>query len=180
VFSGANGSSTGRPGGAGTGKCKLKTENSVPSQRRLFEDGRFHHADGRAKFIFENPRPTPETTSAEYPFQLLTGRGTSAQWHTQTRTRCSAVLRQLYPESLYVEINPEDAGRLGIGPNEQVKISSLRGSVTATAFLTPTIRTGQVFLPMHYETVNRLTHPSFDSHSRQPSYKHCAVRVVRA
>lgn len=30
---------------------------------------------------------------------------------------------------------------------------------------------------MHYEAVNRLTFPSYDPHSRQPSYKHCAVRV---
>ena len=92
---------------------------------------------------------------------------------------CSAVLRQLYPESLYVEINPEDAERLGIGSNDLVRIASRRGTVTATAFITPTIRSGQVFLPMHYESVNRLTHPSFDSYSRQPNYKHCAVRVAK-
>ena len=36
---------------------------------------------------------------------------------------------------------------------------------------------GQVFMPMHYPEVNRLTHPSFDPHSRQPNYKHCAVSV---
>ena len=28
---------------------------------------------------------------------------------------------------------------------------------------------------MHYEEVNRLTHPAFDPYSRQPSYKACAV-----
>jgi assimilatory nitrate reductase catalytic subunit len=48
------------------------------------------------------------------------------------------------------------------------------------AFLTPTVQPGQVFLPMHYAEVNRLTRSSFDPYSRQPSYKHCAVRLERA
>jgi assimilatory nitrate reductase catalytic subunit len=32
---------------------------------------------------------------------------------------------------------------------------------------------------MHYEEVNRLTFSAFDPHSRQPSYKACAIRVMR-
>jgi assimilatory nitrate reductase catalytic subunit len=32
---------------------------------------------------------------------------------------------------------------------------------------------------MHYEEMNRLTFPAFDPHSRQPSYKACAVSVER-
>jgi assimilatory nitrate reductase catalytic subunit len=30
---------------------------------------------------------------------------------------------------------------------------------------------------MHYAQANQLTFPSFDAYSRQPSYKHCAVRL---
>ena len=78
-------------------------------ERRLFEDGQFYHADGRARFICESPRPLPEQPNRKYPFVLLTGRGSAAQWHTQTRTAKSAVLRKLYPQELYVEINPHDA-----------------------------------------------------------------------
>ena len=37
---------------------------------------------------------------------------------------------------------------------------------------------GQVFLPMHFPEVNRLTFPAYDPHSRQPSYKACAVAVA--
>ena len=32
-----------------------------------------------------------------------------------------------------------------------------------------------MFMPMHFAGVNQLTFPSFDPHSRQPSYKACAV-----
>jgi len=150
----------------------------VPAQnRRLFEDGRFYHPDGKARFIFETPRPSPEMIDNEYPFILLTGRGTSAQWHTGTRTDKSAVLRKLYPSGIYAEINPDDAERLGIAPGGQVRVSSRRGALTAAAFVTHTIQPGQIFLPMHYAETNQLTFPSFDPYSRQPSYKDCAVRL---
>ncbi len=152
-----------------------------PSQtgRRLFEDGRFFHADGRARFVFEEPRPAPELPSAAFPLVLLTGRGSSSQWHTQTRTSKSAVLRKLYPKDVYVELSPVDARGIGLRPNEWVEVVSARGAVRARAFITHTVKPGQVFVPMHYDTTNRLTFPAFDPYSRQPSYKHCAVRVER-
>ena len=119
----------------------------------------------------------PERPSDEYPLLLLTGRGTAAQWHTQTRTSKSAVLKALYPPSVYVEINPADARRLHIRPNQKVVVESRRGKLVAKAFVTYSVQPGQVFLPMHYEPVNRLTLAHFDPHSRQPSYKNCAVSV---
>lgn len=161
-------------GGAGTPR---QAEAIPESERRLFADGRFFTADGRARFVFESPEPPPEPADPDYPMVLLTGRGTSAQWHTQTRTGRSAILRQLHPRNLYLEMHPEDAHRLGITDRAQVRVRSRRGSATATVVLTPTVVPGQVFLPMHYPEVNQLTFPAFDRHSRQPSYKHCAVVV---
>ena len=155
------------------------TDSSTTPQfeRRLFADGRFFTPDERAKLLFDPPRPVAEPTDKEFPFVLLTGRGTSAQWHTNTRTGKSAVLRTLYPPNPYVEINPEDAGRLGIKPNSRVNIISRRARVAVTAFVTATVQPGQCFIPMHYDVANRLTRAEFDPHSRQPSYKHCAVRL---
>lgn len=147
------------------------------SERRLFEDGRFYHIDGRAKFLFEDPRPLPEPPSDQFPFVLLTGRGTASQWHTQTRTSKSAVLKKLYPANLYVEINPGDARKRGIKPQDNVVVMSQRGQVTASAFVTPSVQPGQLFLPMHYEEVNQLTDAVFDPYSKQPSYKACAVQI---
>ena len=49
----------------------------------------------------------------------------------------------------------------------------------ATAYVTSTVAAGQVFVPMHYVGTNRLTEPSFDPYSRQPSYKWAAVAVRR-
>lgn len=155
-------------------------QSKPKKQRRLFEDGAFYRPNGKAKFVYDEPREMPEDTCTEYPLLLLTGRGTSAQWHTQTRTGESAILRRLYPEGVYIEINPEDAARLGVISNRGVKIMSRRGEIEATAFVTPTVRPGQIFIPMHYRETNKLTAPSFDPQSRQPNYKACAVSVVPA
>ena len=108
---------------------------------------------------------------------LLTGRGTSSQWHTQTRTGKSAVLKKLYPDQVYVEMNPLDAEPLGISANQKVLVTSRRGQVTATVFITSTVQPGQLFIPMHYSVANQLTFPAFDPYSRQPAYKACAVSV---
>ncbi|MBI3838569.1 MAG: molybdopterin-dependent oxidoreductase [Planctomycetia bacterium] len=148
-------------------------------QRRLFADGRFYHPDGRARFLFEAPRPMPEPPNNKYPFLLLTGRGSASQWHTQTRTRQSPVLRKLCPQEIYVEINPLHARELAIKPNELVLVESQRGCLWAKAFLTATVRPGQVFIPMHYDATNQLTDAVFDPYSKQPSYKACAVRIRR-
>lgn len=147
--------------------------------RSLFSDGVFYHADGKAKLLFEAPKALPEPVDDDYPFVLLTGRGTSAQWHTQTRTSKSDVLRKLYPKEAYVEINPDDANRSGIVAGDSIAVSSRRGEVKVKAYVTPTIQPGQLFMPMHYAVTNWLTKPNFDPYSRQPSYKHCAVAIEK-
>ncbi len=148
------------------------------AERRLFADGQFFHADGRARFVCEAPRPFPEEPSDRYPFVLLTGRGSASQWHTQTRTKKSAVLRKLSALELYVEINPQDATRLGIRSGDMIVVSSQRGRVQGRALTTPAVQPGQLFIPMHYDTTNVLTHAVFDPYSHQPAYKACAVAVA--
>lgn len=146
-------------------------------ERRLFGDGRFYHVDGKARFVFEDPRALPEQPNADYPFILLTGRGSSAQWHTLTRTNKSEILRRLSPSELQVDLHPEDARRLGIRARNSVRIISRRGSILAKAMISSTVQAGQVFLPMHCPETNCLTLSVFDPYSRQPGYKYCAVRI---
>jgi assimilatory nitrate reductase catalytic subunit len=157
-------------------------EGSTPAardERRLFEDGRFPTPDGRARFVFDAPRPLPEPARAPFSFTLLTGRGSSSQWHTETRTSKSPVLRKLAPPVGYVELHPDDATALGVGPTDWVRVASQRGAVELRAFLTRTVPRGCVFIPMHLVKTNVLTFPAFDPHSRQPAYKACAVSIER-
>ena len=162
----------GRQWPCGEGEAHLEQ-----SERRLFEDGHFYTKDKRAKFLFDDVQPNPEPTDDSFPFTLMTGRGTSAQWHTQTRTGKSGILRRLYPEDAYIEMHPTDAEATGLKANEQVWIRSRHGQATCRLVVTPTVGQGQLFMPMHYTETNRLTHPTMDPHSRQPSYKACAVRI---
>ena len=147
--------------------------------RHLFSDGKFYHPNKKARFIFEKPREIYEPLSQAYPLVLLTGRGSSAQWHTLSRTGKSALLNKLAPQQVYIEIHPKDAKIRRIQPGEEINIHSARGQLKAIANITPTVGEGQVFLPMHYKDVNQLTYPSFDPYSKQPSYKFSAVQVYR-
>jgi assimilatory nitrate reductase catalytic subunit len=149
------------------------------NERRLFEDGAYFTSNRKAKFFVTEPRPLPEPTNLDYPFLLLTGRGSSSQWHTQTRTKRSEVLNKLAPSELYIEISPVDARVLGIRPDEKVKVSSRRATIEARAFVTNSVKPGEVFMPMHYETMNRLTFAAFDPYSRQPAYKASAVAILK-
>jgi len=151
----------------------------VSQERRLFEDGIYYTPDKKAKILFSPVAELPEPADHEYPVLLLTGRGTSSQWHTQTRTGKSDILRKLYPAGIYVEIHPEDAAEHGVATGSRIIVRSRRGELEAEAYLAPTVQRGQIFIPMHYPELNRLTHSSFDPHSRQPNYKICAVAVSK-
>jgi assimilatory nitrate reductase catalytic subunit len=107
------------------------------------------------------------------------GRGSSSQWHTETRTGRSAVLRKLAPQVDYLELHPDDADARGIRPTDRVRVSSRRGAIELRAFVTRGVRRGSVFVPMHLAAANVLTFASFDPQSRQPAYKACAVEVER-
>ncbi len=154
-----------------------KGSGPTNNQRHLFKDGSFYHTDKRARLIFSDPQADPDPSDEKFPFRLITGRGSSAQWHTQTRTRNSPALQKLHPSELLLELHPDDAAQFGIHANSPVRITSRQGSITVITFITTNIQPGQVFLPMHDERTNQLTHPSFDPHSRQPNYKSCAVRI---
>ncbi len=155
-------------------------KSQIPQERRLFEDGKFYTPDQRARFIFDAPEAPGELPDAQYPFTLMTGRGSSAQWHTETRTAKSAILRKLAPSELLIEMHEADAARLGIADGSRVQISSRRASLTCGVRISLCVKPGEVFLPMHDSRVNQLTFWSVDPHSRQPSYKHCAVSIELA
>ena len=163
-----------------TSQPHAQIQNPKCRERRLFADGQFYTPTGRAKLIFSPPAPLPEPADAHYPFTLLTGRGTSSQWHTLSRTGKSDILKKLCPAHAYVEIHPDDAAQLGLKDGAAALVRSRRGQMLASVYIAPTVQRGQLFIPMHYPEVNQLTHPSFDPHSRQPNYKACAVAIVKS
>ncbi len=154
-----------------------ETDTLTSNQRILFEDGFFFHPDGKARLIIDTPKETPETINDNYPFVLITGRGTSSQWHTQTRTSQSKILTTMYPKIAYVEINFDDAIQYNIRQNQWVFVVTARGKAKVQASLVYSLKKGEIFMPMHYPETNYLTLASFDPYSRQPSYKHCVANI---
>jgi assimilatory nitrate reductase catalytic subunit len=153
------------------------TEPSPAQERRLFADGKFFTSDQKAKFLYAAPTAAPHAPNATFPLTLLTGRGSSAQWHTGSRTNKSAVLRKLYVAALVVEMHPEDAAKLGLKDGELAEVSTIRGQLEALVRVAPTVSEGCIFMAMHDPRVNYLTPSVFDPQSRQPSYKYAAARV---
>jgi len=147
-------------------------------ERRLFSKGQFFREHGRALFVWKAVTRHPEPPDANYPYILLTGRGTSAQWHTQTRTGKSSVLRSLYPPHIYIEMNSIDIQSMGKKSGDRVEVESRRGKIQAYIQEQPGLERGRVFIPMHYPETNILTCAVFDPKSHQPAYKYGAVKIT--
>jgi assimilatory nitrate reductase catalytic subunit len=147
---------------------------------RLYSDGKFEYADGRAKLLCEPWQPFPEQPGMGYPLILNTGR-TVEHWHTRTKTKEVPILERLSPVA-WLEMNPRDAKQMGLRSHDPVDVVSRRGRVKGVELrLTEIVAPGQVFMPFHYfETnVNEVTQGAFDPISREPNYKQCAVRIER-
>ena len=147
---------------------------------RLYAEGRFETDDGRARLIPTAWEPFPEQPDEAFPFVLNTGR-TVEHWHTRTKTANVPILERLSPHA-WVEMNPRDARRLRLRPQDKVDVVSRRGRVRGIELrVTETVAPGQVFVPFHYAeaNANEATQSAFDPISREPNYKQCAVTVVR-
>lgn len=149
--------------------------------RRLYADGKFQTADGRARFYCCDWEPFPEQPNAQFPFVLNTGR-TVEHWHTRTKTGAVPILERLSPRA-WLEMNPVDAKQLALRPHDLVDVVSTRGRVRRVELrVTEVIAPGQVFVPFHFAewNINEVTQDIFDPISREPNYKQCAVRVEKS
>jgi len=97
--------------------------------------------------------------SKDYPFILITGARKIVFLHS--RFRNIQRFRRLHPRA-EVEIHPEDAGRLGLQDNDQVRVMSKIGSITLPAKIVQEaeIRPGVIQITHGWEqesNVNRIT-----------------------
>lgn len=116
-----------------------------------------------------------EQTSEEYPFLLLTGR-TRDQWHSGTKSAHVASLIK-YKALNYCEINTQDAKKREIMDGDELRVSSIRGTLTTKAVVTSDIKEGVVFIPISNSDINYLTNDLLDPESLQPDYNHSAVKI---
>ncbi|RAH38434.1 nitrate reductase [Halomonas sp. SL1] len=159
------------------------TAASPRGTARLFEDGRFATADGRARLLPVRPRGPEQALSAERPLRLNTGR-VRDQWHTMTRTARAPRLMNHRAEP-FIEITPEDAAAFGVGDQQLAKLTGAGGEYSARVRLTKGQRRGEAFVPMHWTDrfsgaarTGSLLAAHLDPISGQPESKHGAVSLA--
>jgi assimilatory nitrate reductase catalytic subunit len=149
-----------------------------PGTPRLFENGRFWHADGHAHMQVTAWRPAGDPVSPEFPLYLTTGRVMS-HYLSGTQTRRIGALVEQAPEPK-LEIHPRLAETHGIADGDWVRVTTRRSDVVLQAMVVRTIRPDTVFMPYHWpgrRSANRLTHRTLDPRSKIPEFKVSACRI---
>ncbi|WP_308387936.1 molybdopterin-dependent oxidoreductase [Acidithiobacillus sp. AMEEHan] len=161
------------PAGAKTGR------------QRLYEDGIFPTASGRAQFHAPEHLGVAEEIDARYPLRLTTGR-LRDQWHSMARSGRVASLFASAEEA-FLHIHPSDAKQFAVNEGELVQIESRRGKALYRLRIDETLQRGLLFVPMHFGTrnapaalCNNVTIPAIDPYSGEPEFKHNAVRLQAA
>ncbi len=115
---------------------------------RLYDDGCFPTADGKARFVPVAFSITAEKTSARYPLHLNSVR-LRDQWHGMSRT---GTLARLYShsEQCALALAPVDLARRDLVEGELVRIASRSGSVILPVAADPAQKPGHACLPMHW------------------------------
>lgn len=149
---------------------------------RLFADGRFYTADGRARFIAVAPRPSAVETNAVWPLILNTGRMRD-QWHTMTRSGKAPRLSRHSPEP-HVQIHPMDARRHGVDDGALACVQAPLGKVIVRVRIDAAQRPGSLFVPIHWNSVyascgrvGTLIPAHTDPISGQPELKQAPVTI---
>ncbi|MCW9014319.1 MAG: nitrate reductase [Gammaproteobacteria bacterium] len=153
-------------------------EGEEQGAQRLYVDGKFPYADGKAKLIpllFADNNERPDN---EFPFWLNTGRVVE-HFHTRTRTGKMGNCNK-YSPTPYMEMNPDAADDQGIEHMSYVRVVSRRSDAVVMVQLTQRIPYNMVFIPFHFhDCANRLTLGLLDPYSRQPAFKQNAVRIEK-
>ena len=155
---------------------------------RLYTDGQFATADGRAHFAAVSARPLAEKRDAPYPFSLNTGR-LRDHWHGLSRT---GTLGRLYGHAAepVVDMHPSDLTRLRLQSGDLVQLKSRRGTLVLPTQASTEVAPAQVFIAMHWGEevlggrhrggLNALTSAAFCPQSKQPELKHAALKITAA
>jgi assimilatory nitrate reductase catalytic subunit len=150
---------------------------------RLFENGRFLHADTRARLVATAPTAPAHKLDEEYPFVLNTGR-IRDQWHTMTRSGKAPRLMTHLPEP-YVDMHEQDALLSGVRVGEFVRVTTRWGSLVARLRISGELPRRMIFVPIHWSNavssdarVGALVNPVVDPLSGEPEFKHTPAQVA--
>ena len=154
--------------------CPTKDHPGTP----IMHVGKF--ARGLGWFYPAEYIPSAELPDEEYPIILMTGR---ILYHYTTRamTGKTPELMEIEGRS-FIEMNEQDAEKLGIKNGDRVRVTSRRGQIESTARVGTKVSKGESWMPFHFPdgNANWLTNAALDKYARIPEYKVCAIRIEKA
>ena len=154
--------------------CTSKDHPGTP----IMHVGKFSRGLGFCKPI--EYIPSMELPDEEYPMKMMTGR-VLYHYNACAMTDKTEGLNRISGHS-FIEVNTEDAERIGFKDGDRVRVSSRRGSIETTANVSGKTNPGECWMPFHFLDggANWLTSDALDSISSTPEYKVCAVKIERA
>lgn len=151
--------------------CPTKEHPGTP----ILHVGKFSR--GLGWFYPAEYRESAELPDEEYPFILMTGR---ILYHYNTRAMTGKTPGLMAKEGKsFIEVNTEDAARLGFKDGDMVTVTSRRGSIKTTARVSDKVSPKETWMPFHFPDgyANILTNAALDDFARIPEYKVCAVKI---
>jgi len=161
--------------------CPTEEHPGTPIMHRRSwrgEEDRFARGVGQFSTVDYRPLAT-EKPDADYPFVLTTARKLY-HYHTRSMTARVMGLNELLNEER-MQINPRDAKKLGIGPEDSVRVTSARGSIETRVEITDQVPEGVVSMSFHFanSATNILTNPAVCSMSVASELKASTVNIEK-
>ncbi|WP_439497437.1 molybdopterin-dependent oxidoreductase [Bosea sp. (in: a-proteobacteria)] len=149
---------------------------------RLFAEGGFFTADGRAVMKPLAEPALAATPGERFPLLLNTGR-IRDQWHTMTRTGQSPKLGAHVAEPA-VSVHPADAARYGLAADGFARVENEHGAVVLKVVLDDGVQEGALFAPIHWSAetasdarIGAAVQAFCDPFSGQPEMKATPSRI---
>ncbi len=166
------------------------TEDKPNGTARMFTDGKFFTASGKAQFVGSKPGLAKafqslcaKESAAAAPLLLNTGR-IRDQWHTMTRTGYATKLNA-HTDVASVQVHPVDALDRGLKHNSMARVFNTQGEALLQVKVSNSVKRGELFAPIHWNrqfankaVVNMLASSVVDPVSGQPEFKASAVTVT--
>ncbi len=160
-------------------------EGASGGQVRLYGDGVFPTADGKARFVPVQHLKTADLPDAAHPVSLLSGRMRD-HWHGMSRTGTVPRLFNLEDEPV-LAMHPCDMRHRGLSSGDLAQVSNGRGFTVVRVEERTGLKKGRAWMPMHWGSqfmntpgVNAVACEATDPYSKQPELKHAAVQIAKA
>jgi arsenite oxidase large subunit len=140
------------PTSAGAPPAPPAGTERIIGTKRLYTDGKFNTADGKATFLETQWRglqaPGKEEQKKSFKFLINNGR-TNHVWQSAYLDVDNDLVMDRWPYP-FIEMHPDDMAELDLSEGDLVEVYNDAGSTQAMAYPTPTAKRGETFMLFAY------------------------------